>query len=832
VTLPSTPALFPSAMPPLPLSSLGLPPLARKLPCSHCGLPVPASQIEAEAALQFCCHGCRTVYAVIHDAGLENYYGYWKESGGERVPARTTDRSYAEFDDPAFAQAYCKEQPRGLWAIDLYLEGVHCSACVWLVERAALKLHGCRDAKLDLGRSLLHLIYDPGVVPLSAIARRLDSIGYSAHPSLDARALHARRREDRALLTRIAVAGAIAGNVMLMAFALYGGAFAGMEDEYRAFFRWGSLILTTPAVAWAALPFFRGGFGALRTGSPHMDLPISVGILAGYVWGVIGTLRDRGEAYFDSITVLIFLLLVGRFIQRRQQHAARDAAELLHSLAPAVARLVEGDRVREVPIRSLERGAVVEVPALGSIPVDGVVIEGPSAVDASLLTGESRPVEVAAGDRVHAGCVNVAAKILVRVENSGESTRIAKLVASVEEARRRRAPIVVLADRVAGLFVVAALALAAFTFGFWYFIDPARAVDHAVALLVVTCPCALGMATPLAVSVALGRAAKRGVMVKGADALEALARPGLIFFDKTGTLTEGRLKLLEWEGDETAKPLVRALEEHSAHPIAKALQEALEADAALRADRVQTKLGGGLEGWVSGRRLIVGSPGHVRKAIGEFPAWAESALESHAERGRTPVLIAVDGVVVALAALGDPLRPDARASLRELAALGYRIAILSGDHPAVVRAVAHQLDLPLSEARGGVGPEDKLRAVERARSAGPVFMVGDGVNDAAALSAATVGIAVHGGAEASLAAADVFLTRPGVRSVLELVLGARRTLRVIRRNLAFSLVYNVIGVVLAVTGVIGPLIAAILMPVSSLTVVTSSFRARTFGGRP
>jgi P-type Cu2+ transporter len=389
----------------------------------------------------------------------------------------------------------------------------------------------------------------------------------------------------------------------------------------------------------------------------------------------------------------------------------------------------------------------------------------------------------------------------------------------------------VLADRVAGRFVIAALALAAFTFGFWFFFDPAHAVDHAVALLVVTCPCALGMATPLAVSVALGRAAKRGVMVKGADALEALARPGLIFFDKTGTLTEGRLKLLEWEGDARVRPLVRALEDHSAHPIAKALQEALENDSSLRAERVETKIGGGLEGLVSNRRVIAGSPAHVRKTVGELPAWASAAVERQAERGRTPVLIVIDGTVVALAALGDPIRPDARASLSDLACLGYRIAILSGDHPAVVKALARELDLPFSEVRGGVGPEEKLAAVECARRAGPVFMVGDGVNDAAALSAASVGIAVHGGAEASLAAADVFLTRSGVGSVVELVLGARRTLRVIRRNLAFSLAYNVIGVGLAVTGLIGPLIAAILMPISSLTVVTSSFRARTFGGQ-
>jgi P-type Cu2+ transporter len=803
---------------------------AEDVTCSHCRLPVSNALVEVGSVRQFCCQGCRVAYAVIHDAGLERYYGFRDDSGAERAPARVTGRTYAEYDDPAFRDLYCREAGEGLVAADLYVEGVHCSACVWLIERAARGL-GCREATLDLGRSLVHLVYDRSL-KLSELAQRFDSLGYPSHPPQGARALDARRREDRVLLTRIAVAGAIAGNVMLMAFALYSGAFAGMDREFREFFRWGSLIITTPAVAWAALPFFRGGLAALRTRTPHMDLPISIGISAGYVWGIVGTFRAGGEAYFDTITVLIFLLLVGRFIQRRQQHRARDAAELLYSLAPAAARLLENGSVREVPIQALSRGALVEVLAFGSIPVDGVVVEGHSTVDASLLTGESRPIDVRPGDRVHAGCINVESRVVVRAENSGAATRIAKLLAGVEEARRRRAPIVVLADVVAGRFVVVALALAAFTLGLWLPFGATMAVDHAVALLVVTCPCALGMATPLAVTVALGRAAKRGILVKGADALEALARPGLLVFDKTGTLTEGRLKLVEWEGDAGVKALVRALEQHSTHPIAAAFLDALRGEPELSAQAVCQQLGGGLEGTVSGRRVLVGSARHVEGVLGSLPVRFADAVERHAGQGRTPVLIAVDREVVALAAFGDPVRPDARESLRELARLGHRLAIVSGDHPAVVRSVVRELGIDFEHASGAVSPEGKLAFVETARKSQPVFMVGDGVNDAGALSAATVGIAVHGGAEASLAAADAFLTRAGVAPVVDLVQGARRTLAVIRRNLEFSLCYNVVGVLLAMTGLIGPLLAAVLMPVSSLTVVASSFRARTFGGEP
>ena len=821
-------SVLPISVPPAVGVALAGAPGIAPVACSHCDLPVPAALVEPEGDEQFCCQGCRTVYAVIREAGLERYYHFRDDGGAEAVPARTTDKAYTEFDDPTFSELYCRPARDGLVRVELYVEGIHCSACVWLIEKGALGVDGCVEVTLDMPRSRVDLVYDPVRVALGSIARRLDSLGYPVHPPHGARALDARRREDRALITRIAVAGAIAGNVMLMAFALYGGEFAGMEDEYRTLFRWASLVVTAPSVLWAALPFYRGALGALRNRTAHMDLPISVGILTGFGWGVVGTFRSNGEPYFDSITALIFLLLVGRFIQRRMQHAATDAAELLHALAPASARLFSPDGAREVPIQTLTPGDVVEVRASDTVPVDGTVIEGDSVVDGSLLTGESRPVEVTTGGFVHAGTTNLGARLLVRVEKSGASTRIAKLLAGVEETRRRRAPIVVLADRIAGRFVVAALGLALLTLCVWLYLDPARAVDHAVALLVVTCPCALGMATPLAVSVALGRAARRGIFVKGADAIEALARPGLVVFDKTGTLTEGKLELVEWEGDESAKSLVLAVEEHSAHPIAAAFLRALAEEPRLGAREVRQTLGGGVHAMVGERRVLVGAPHHVRKLASRVPDWCERSLGRQASLGRTPVLVAVDGEVTALVSFGDPLRPDARACLRELRELGYELCVLSGDHPDVVMALARELGVPLADARGGVTPEDKLAYVERALARGPVFMVGDGVNDAGALSAATVGIAVHGGAEASLAAADAFLTRGGISPVVELVKGARRTLRVIRRNLAFSLVYNAAGVALAVTGLIGPLIAAIMMPVSSLTVVTSSFRARTF----
>ncbi|HHQ48188.1 MAG TPA: heavy metal translocating P-type ATPase [Acidobacteria bacterium] len=799
--------------------------------CSHCGLPVPADLVEPGAELQFCCNGCRLAYRVIHDAGLDGYYGLRERFEGSAEPAHATGRAYHEFDDPSFQELYVRRTASGLATIDLYLEGVHCAACVWLVEKVPVVVPGVAEVRLDMGRSLARVTWDPENVPLSRVARFLDSIGYPPHPYRGVAAQEMARRQDRALLLRVAVAGAVAGNVMLMAVALYGGHFHGMAEQYRDLFRWASLILTLPSVLWCAQVFYVGTLGALRTRSLHMDIPITLGIWASFLHGAWNTFRGSGEVYFDSVTALIFLLLVGRYLQRRQQRAAADATLLLFSLTPSSARRVEDGEVREVAVESLKPGDVVELLPGDSVPADGVVLSGESTVDRSLLTGESRPEPVAPGDPVHAGTVNLGSPLRMEVRAVGEDTRLGRLMQLVEEASRRRAPVVRLADRLSGHFVAAVLGLAAVTLVIWLFLDPAHAVDHTVALLIVSCPCALGLATPLAVAAAIGHAARRGILIKGGDALEPLARPARMILDKTGTVTEGRMALVEWWGDRGLEPLVAAAEARSSHPVAVALAEAVP-----EADRpgdvtVEQTTGGGLAAHVAGVELLIGSPAFVERTTGALPAPVAAAVEEAAGRGLTPVVVAAGGVPRAVAGLGDPVRPDSAGAVAELERRGWRVELLSGDHPEVVRAVAAQVGIDPALARGGASPEDKVRAVEEAAAGGTVVMVGDGVNDAAALAVATVGIGVHGGAEAALAAADVYLREPGLTPLLHLVEGASRTLAVIRRHLGFSLAYNAIAISLAMAGLMSPLLAAVLMPASSIVVVVGSYRARTFRER-
>ncbi|MFQ5653095.1 MAG: heavy metal translocating P-type ATPase, partial [Planctomycetota bacterium] len=549
----------------------------RQRDCDHCGLPVPTASVEEGASEQFCCPACRTVHGVIHDLGLEGFYRYRELAGEERARAVTSGRAYGHFDDATFQELYTRPAGGGLRRTSLYLEGVHCGGCVWLVERLPHILDGVHQARLDLGRSRVDLLWDPHLCELSGIARRLDSLGYPAHAYRHREAEEIARREQRSLLIRMAVSGAIAGNVMLLASALYSGSLQGMEARFESFFRWISLLLSVPVVIWGGGVFLRGAWGALKSRMLHIDLPISIGIVTGFLWGATNTIRGEGQIYFDSVTLLIFLLLAGRLLQRLGQRRAREAADLLSSFTPRSARRIETDGVREVPLEVLVPGDRVRVRSGETIPGDGLVVRGRTALDASVLTGEPRPVEVEEGGLVSAGFVNVGGAIDVRVEVTGERTRVGQILQMVEEYARRRAPILGLVDRISGWFVAAVIALAAATALLWLAIDPSRAVDNAVALLIVTCPCALGLATPLAVSSALGQAARRGVLIKGGDVFERLARPGRIWLDKTGTITTGRLELAEWHGDEQIKDLVAALEGESSHPLARAFQRATQA---------------------------------------------------------------------------------------------------------------------------------------------------------------------------------------------------------------------------------------------------------------
>ncbi|MEM9021330.1 MAG: heavy metal translocating P-type ATPase [Planctomycetota bacterium] len=791
--------------------------------CSHCGLPVPKGLITPKPGDQFCCAGCRAAHDLIHGCGLDTYY-HLRETGRADAPRADQEPvGYDAYDDEAFARRYVTRHDEAAASIDLTLEGVHCAACVWLIEKLPRLVPGVLDARLSLREGRVRVTWDPSCVKLSAIARTLATLGYRPHPGRDLTKRQIARREERQQLIRIGVAGALAGNVMLLAFALYAGMFSGIEREYAQLFRWVSMGLGVLSLAWPGRVFFRGAWVALRTRSPHLDLPIALALGVGGVAGVLNVVLGRGEIYFDSLCVLVFLLLVGRFIQFRQQRKADAAVDLLMSLTPTTCRRVTGGTIEQVPIDAVEAGDLLEVHPNELMPADGEVVSGSAWVVASLITGESQPVPVAVGDSVCGGSQLKGSSIRIQVTAVGASSRVGRLMAQVSECLAEKPAMVGVTDRIAGWFVVVVSALALVVFSAWSLVGIGPAVDHTVALLIVACPCALGLATPLTFAVAIGRSARRDTLIKSGAAMDRLAQPGRLLLDKTGTLTRGQMQVDHWRGDETLQPLLPVIQQQAGHPIARAVVQAyghieLPADQRARVGPV-TVSARGVSAPTHRGTLAVGSVRYIQEQRARVPARFWGWADHLAQRAFTPVLVAEDGVVVAVFGVGDTVYSDAEAALDQLGRWGWRVEMLTGDCSAVAEHVADQIGLPKQAVNAEVSPEQKLAAAKRRVDDRPVVMVGDGVNDAAALAAADVGIAVSGGAEASLAAADIYLGRPGLATLVEVIATARQTRRTIRRNLALSLGYNALAVSLAAAGLINPLVAAVLMPLSSVTVL-------------
>ena len=798
--------------------------------CVHCGLPAAAdSKADADAnEAVFCCHACATAYAMLNAHGLGAYHHFTER---RTTAVRPSGRAFSDFDHEAFAARYVTTDVNGHFHIALALEGVHCASCVWLIERVPLLVTGVARVELDVRNARASVTWDPTATSLSELARTLDTLGYTPHPYRGGERAALRKRDDRAMLVRIGVAGAIATNVMLAALALYAGEFNTMDRSSLTLFRWISFALTIPALIWPGRVFFTSAWGALRARTMHMDVPIALALAAGFTRGAINTISGNGPVYFDGVCALVFLLLVGRFLQARGQRAATDATESLFALTPATARVIDADgTTRDVPADAVPVGSTIVVRAGETIPVDGTVLSGESLLNRAILTGESADVRVRVGDTVYAGTLNRSAALSVSAQASGDDSRIARILAQVDESARRRAPVVLLADRLASRVVTVILMLAIVTFVIWYRRDATAAWDHTIALLIVTCPCALALATPLAMSAAVGRAARAGIFVKGGDTLESLSRPGWLVLDKTGTLTVGETTLIAFHGDAALQPWILALESSSTHPIASGFRRAWPDVTPSVGAQAEHTIGGGIVGDVCGHRVLIGSPRFIAAQLPDahWPAWT-------ADDGCTTVIIAVDGRICARAAFGDAIRSDALASLATLRKRGWRTMLLSGDGAAICTRVGAALGFAPDEIVSEASPEEKarrVRALVDATSGGAtpacIAMVGDGVNDAAAIAAATVGIGVHGGAEASLATADVAMTRDGLAALVALDDGARRSMRVIHRNIAWAFAYNSLGVVLAMTGHITPLVAAIMMPASSLTVVMCSWLGRTF----
>jgi Cu2+-exporting ATPase len=789
--------------------------------CWHCGEPLPATPSWARVGgvnHQVCCQGCRAAAEWIDQLGLRDYYRLRSEPAARPDPSL---HGAALWADAELSRHSLRTLSDGNSEVCLLLDGLRCSACVWLIELSLSGLPGLRRANINAAAQRAQVVFDPAQTSLVQILERIEHVGYRALP-LDAQALDdARKRESRGALKRVLVAGFGSMQAMMFASALYLGAFEGMDTVTRDWFRWFTLLVASPVVFYSAQPFFAGARRALAARRLGMDVPVALAIMLIFGASIVEALRGGAEVYFDSVSMFVFFLLVGRYLEMRARHHAGQLSDALARLTPAFAdRLDEAGRIERVPVAALKTGDSVHVVEGGLVPADGVLLSRYCHVDEALLSGESAAVSKQQGDALIAGSVLLEGPAQFRVERVGSKTLLSGIATLVTRAQAARPRLAQASERAASLFVARVLVLATLTALIWSFVDPSRVLTATLAVLVVSCPCAFALAVPAALTRALAVLAQRGVLAVHPDALERLAGITHAVFDKTGTLTQTPLKLAHCQvlrdsiGMEVALTLAAALASGSRHPASRAIADAVT-HALPPVEERRAHAGDGLQGTIDGRRLYLG-----RVA---FALNSAMFTQSVAEIPEDAVLLAdADGPIAAFI-LNERLREDAADTIAALRAQGVHISILSGDAPSKVVAVAQRLGV--SDWHGALRPADKLAHLHGLRENGArVLAVGDGINDAPVLAGADVAVSLASAAELTQSCSDIVFTHGRLSALIDARAIAGQTMTILRQNQRWALVYNLSVVPFGALGLVPPWLAVIGMSLSSLFVVLNALR--------
>ena len=788
--------------------------------CTHCNLTFSEDVMIIEGEHYFCCKGCQGVYHLLNEEGLNSFYDRLGDTTLQPAGQKIDDLE--KFDLEGFKNKYIKVDEDGLYEIHLIIEGIHCSACVWLNEKVLHKTEGVLEASINYTNNKAKVVWDPETVKLSKLIETIRSIGYNAYP------YDPKLQEERAIATRktyytrilVAVFGAM--NIMWLAIAHYAGYFSGIQQSFKEILNWAEFALATPVLFYSGWIFFKGAYYGYRNHIVNMDTLVASGALSAYIYSIYAMLTHRGEVYFDSVVMIITFVLVGKYLEVLSKKSAVDTLDGIMGTTPTEVTVIDNESKSLLPVENVIAGDTIELKPGEKVVIDGEVVWGEASFDESSLTGESEPVYKKQGDTILSGSICLDSVVRYKATKDMSGSMLTSIISLLEESITKKPRIEQLANTVSGYFSTTILLISLLTFVGWYIYQGSfeTALIVAISVIVIACPCALGLATPMATLVGISMAAKRGILFKEATFLETMAQADILALDKTGTITEGRPSVVNAQLYDDFNPsLLYALVQTSNHPVSKGIQHYLETEyehlKSPTLHKISTIEAKGLKATYNNQTLAGGNETLLRELGIEVDTDSQNAL----------FFFSIDQKPVARFELSDTIREDAKDAIAQIKSLGIEVVMLTGDHLQSAQKVAKEVGIERIYAK--LLPQEKASLIDTFHKEGHiVVMAGDGINDAIALASSDIAIAMGNGADVAISVSDIVLLDEKPLRIFEAFRLSRRTFRAVKENLGFSLLYNVVAVPLAVLGFVNPLVAALSMSLSSLIVVGNSMRIK------
>ncbi len=792
--------------------------LSDKIECDHCHLEFSKDVMIEDEGHYFCCNGCQGVFHLLSDEGLDSFY---KKAKGVKLDPQTQQfEDSSNFDAPAFYDKFVKRTDDGFSEVSLIIEGIHCAACVWLNEKALINMDGVVATNINYTNNKAKIVWDNDVVALSKIIDMIRAIGYNAYP-YDASLQELKANEERKdYYLRIAVAVFATMNMMTIMVAQYAGYFSGITEDIKHILNIGEWVLSTPVLFYSGWPFFKGMYYGLKTKTVNMDTLVATGSLLTYIYSIYITLTRTGEAYFDSVTMIVTFVLVGKFLEALSKKSIADTLDIMSKNLPSDVKVVVNNEVVTKNVNDILIGDIVLISAGERVALDGELLEGNGTFDESSLTGESEPIYKSVGDSIISGTVSIDADIKYKTTKDYAHSTMSNIVSLLENAMNNKPKIQQLANKLSEYFSSTILLLAAITFVGWYFYSSnfEQSFITAISVIVIACPCALALATPVATLVGLSIASKKGILFKEASQLETMANANILALDKTGTITQGRPQVVnEKVLEKFDTSLLYSLLSNSKHPIAKAVVSHIydENLHCFELESLKNIPSQGITAMYNGK-MLAGGNAKLMKTIG---------IDVESSSKNSEFYFAYGEKLLAKFELFDMPREDAIEAIVKIKKMGIDVIMLTGDHKQSAQKVASLVGITNFEAE--LSPEQKANYIDKLHEEkNVVVMAGDGVNDILALASSDIAIAMGNGSDIAIEVSDVVLLNDTFSSLYDSFKISQRTFKMIKQNLGLSLVYNMVTIPLAIAGYIIPLIAAISMSLSSLLVVGNSMRIK------